>query len=202
MYYSIRGRLIVKEPDMTVIETGGVGYEIHVPRSVIDKLPEIAEEALLFTLLIVRENEQYLVGFSSLEEKTLYQSLLSVSGIGPKQGLKILSDLTPMEIRSAIINGDSHTLSRVKGLGPKTASRLILELKDKISRMSADTTGPVSGVSKVRLEALMALRVLGYTDNEAKKALDKASVADENADNENTEGLIKKALSFLSRGEV
>ncbi len=200
MFYSIRGTLIAKESDYAVIETAGVGYEIHVPRSVMENLPGISEEALLYTLLIVRENEQYLVGFATLEERSLYSSLLSVSGIGPKQGLKILSDLTPMEIRSAIISGDSRTLSRVKGLGPKTASRLILELKDKISRMRMDSVSSDGGLSKVKLEALMALRVLGYNDNEAKKALDKAFAENENADNNSTEDLVKKALTFLSRG--
>jgi Holliday junction DNA helicase RuvA len=197
MYYSISGRLVYKDDGIVVIETGGVGYEILVPQSVSRKLPEPGGSAVLYTRMIVRENEIYLVGFSALEDRRLFESLLTVSGIGPRGGLKILSELSAGEIRNAIIMGSETVLSKIKGIGAKTASRIILELKDKIKALQAGESGsPVSSIDKKKTEALMALRVLGYTDYESRKALD-AAFGNPDIDRLQVEDIIKNILSNM-----
>ncbi len=200
MFYSIKGKLVLKDNESAVIETQGVAYEMSIPASVCDALPEIGQEAQLFTKLIVRENEQYLIGFSSTTDKRLYESLITVSGIGPKHGLKILSQMTAGEIRSAIVNNDTTALSRVKGIGPRSASRIILELQDKMAKfVPAELPASGSGTEKKRIEALMALRVLGYNDPESKKILDIIARDFSELMQTDVENIIKKALALMSR---
>ncbi len=197
MYYSISGRLVYKDDDTAVIETGGVGYEISVPRSVSRKLPEPGGSTTLYTEMIVRENEIYLVGFSALEDRRLFESLLTVSGIGPRHGLKILSELSSNEIRNAIITGRETELSKVRGIGNKTASRIILELRDKIKKLQAgEGVIAVSSLEKKKTEVLMALRVLGYTDYESRRALETA-FDDPAISNLEVEDIIKNILSNM-----
>ncbi len=201
MYYSIRGRLEFIEEGVAVVETGGVSYEILVPNSVTRNLAGIGETVTLFTRMIVRENEIYLVGFTALEDRRLFESLTTVSGIGPRQGLKILSELSALEIRNAIISGDESVLSRVKGIGMKTASRIILELKDKIRNLQIEGHIPApspSSPERKKTETLMALRVLGYTDYESKRAIDNAFSNPEVKGME-VENIIKNILSNMGR---
>ncbi len=195
MYYSISGRVAFKDDNTVVVETGGVGYEILVPRTVSRKLPEPGGNAILYTRLIVRENEIYLVGFTALEDRRLFESLLTVSGIGPRHGLKILSDLSSAEIRNAIISGSETELSKIKGIGAKTASRIILELKDKIKKLQAGE-GEIAVSDRKKTEVLMALRVLGYTDYESRRALDTA-FGNPVIGNMEVEDIIKSILSNM-----
>lgn len=199
MFHSIRGTLLEKEPGLAVIDVQGLAYELLVPENIHEMLPGTGEEALLYTRLIVRENEQYLIGFASLTDRRLYENLITVSGIGPRQGLKILSHLSASAIRNAIVNGDSLTLSRVKGIGARTASRIILELKDKMAAFVTTETAPAGTASeKKHLEVLMALRVLGYSDNEARRALEGISRDYPDLLQGSVEELIKKSLAVLS----
>jgi Holliday junction DNA helicase RuvA len=199
MFYSIRGKLIGKSETSAVIETGGISYELLIPSNAYQNLPEIGEEAILYSILIVRENEMYLVGLASLEDKRLYETLITVSGIGPKQGLRILSDLSASEIRTAIVTGDSVRLSSVKGIGTKTASRIILELKDKMKTLPEGVEyKSVSQAGKKRLEVLMAMRVLGFSDTDVKEAIDKIFNIPEYAEKD-IEEIIKAVLSAKAK---
>lgn len=198
MYYSISGKLLDKSPALTVIEAGGVGYEIQIPQTTFQELPEVGENVRLFVHLIVRENDMSMVGFLRIEDRKLYQNLILVSGIGPKQGLRILSDLSASQIRNAIISGDSSLLSRVKGIGTKTASRLILELKDKMKHLEIVPDDIAQGeMGKKKTEVLLALRVLGYNDAEARRCIDKAFEV-EDFSSASVEEIIKKVLAYFS----
>lgn len=197
MYYSITGKLIDKSPALTVVEAGGIAYEINIPSTAFQELPEIGETVRLYVLLIVRENDHSLVGFFRLEDRKLYQNLILVSGIGPKQGLRILSDLSAIQIRNAIISGDAGVLSRVKGIGVKTASRLVLELQDKMRSLDISGEEVEPGeMGKKKTEVLLALRVLGYNDSEAKRCIDKAFES-EDMSGVSVEDMIKKVLSYF-----
>ena len=200
MIYSVSGKLVYKDETMAVIDNNGLGLEMYISRTTFHNLPEPGNEARLFTKMIVRDDDIFLIGFLSIDERRLYESLLTVSGIGPKQGLKILSDLTPSEIRNAIISGNEGILSKVKGIGGKTASRIILELKDKIKKLQiSDMPSAVSHVDKKRMEILLAMRVLGYNDNESKRVIESAFANKEGLIDKDVEDIIKFILSGLAR---
>ncbi len=199
MYYSISGTLVFKDESAAAVRTGGVTYEILIPRSAASALPEPGGEAVLFTKMIVREDDTFLVGFLTVEDRRLFETLLSVSGIGPKQALKILSEMPAAEIRNAVVSGNESALARVKGVGAKTASRIILELKDKIQKLAiSGAVLPAGSPEKKRMEVLLAMRVLGYGDAEAKKAVDSAFQTP-GASDKPVEDLVKTALSAISR---
>ncbi len=200
MFYSITGNLTEKDENSAVLETGGIAYDIFIPRSASINLPDTGSKVTLFTKLIIREDDAYLVGFLSVEDKRLFENLITVSGIGPKQGLKILSDLSAAEIRNAIISGNENELSRVKGIGMKTASRIILELKDKISKLqTGNITLPKDSIEKKKLEILLAMRVLGYSDFESRRAIDSVFSTSELTKNKEVEDIIKIILSTMGR---
>lgn len=202
MYYSISGTLVHKDDMTAVIETGGVAYEILVPRTVSQALPASGGIATLYTKMIVREDDTFLVGFSSVEDKRLFESLLSVSGIGPKQSIKILSEMPANAIRDAIITGNDSALSKVKGIGAKTASRIILELKDKIRKMdisAQDHSIPADSVEKKKVEILLAMRVLGYSDNDSRRTIDLFFASNPEMKDRNVEDIIKTILSRMNR---
>lgn len=200
MFYSLSGTLVHKDETAAVIDTGGTAYELLVSERVARGLPDTGAAATLFTRLIVREDDMYLVGFATLDERRLYDTLMTVSGIGPKQALKVLSDMTPGEVREAIVNKNTAAFSRVKGVGPKTAARIMLELEDKIRKLQlteAPEKAPAGG--KRRLEAALAMRVLGYTDSESRRAVDDAIAALPALENADTEAIIKAALARMAR---
>lgn len=199
MFYSITGEVVARSEHTAAIRTGGTAYEILLSSAAEAGLPEPGAETTVYTRLIVRENEMYLVGFVSPEERRLFDSLNLVSGIGPKQALKILSELSPSSLRSAIVTGDTAALSHVKGVGAKTAQRIVLELKDKMTRLpDMETAAAVTGTDKKKLETLMAMRVLGYNDAEAKKAID-AVFSDGSAADKDVEDIIRLALAAVSK---
>lgn len=200
MFYSITGKLVLKDEIMAVVEANGVAYEALISRSAYQHLPEIGTTATLFTRLIVREDDMFLVGFLSYDERRLFDTLLTVSGIGPKQGLKILSEMSPGDIRNAIITGNESLLSKVKGVGPKTASRIILELKDKIRKLQiSDIPAHTSSTEKKKFETLLAMRVLGFSDIESRRAIDAAFTSPESIQNKEVEEIIKIVLSRMGR---
>ena len=196
MYAYIRGKLEYKYNDCVVIEANGVGYEIITSLSTIEKLGSIGEEVKVYTTLYVREDVMALYGFSTREELKMFELLRTVSGIGPKVAVSVLSSISPSNFALAVITDDIKTLTKVQGVGKKTAQRMILELKDKIKKeqltsLAVDQSeiSDMDGKSSKRTEAVNALMVLGYTASEAEKAV--LAAYSEDAD---LELIIKDAL--------
>ncbi|WZL83101.1 Holliday junction branch migration protein RuvA [Vallitaleaceae bacterium 9-2] len=192
----IHGILVAKREDSVIIECQHIGYEIFVPLSVISQLPSIGSEVKMHTELYVREDVLRLYGFISDDDIDVFRKLISVSGIGPKGALGILSTLTPDDLRLAIMTDDSKRISQAKGIGKKTAEKLIIELKDKLKVVDLEV---LSASTEQTLhstyidEALMGLTGLGYTETEALHAIKHAQHAD------STSELIKQALIFLAK---
>ena len=172
MIGAIKGHVSAIESEMILVETtGGVFYEALVSSRTASAYAE-KQEILLHTSLIVRENEMYLTGFPSRDEKKLFDILITAKGIGPKQGLKILNALSPSELRLAIISGDAQGLARVKGVGAKKAEQLILDLREKIQKEGLTHSEDVAPVDRKKTDVLLTMRALGYTDAEIRKPLD------------------------------
>ena len=196
----LKGQLFQKSTQSIIIEAGGIGYEVFVPLSTYYALPEQDQKVSLHIYTHVREDTLCLFGFSSSLEKDLFLLLISVSGIGPKLAVNILSGIGPQELVQAIAIGDSNRLKARPGVGKKTAERIVLELKDKAARLGAQRIKKVPQQTVavddlLRSDALSALINLGYSANAAKKAVDKAS---QTINNDSLEALIKEALRLLS----
>ena len=205
MIASIKGILEVKTKEYVIIETtSGVGYKVYMPEADISKLSEIGETAKIHTFMRVREDDISLYGFNTNEELRMFELLLSVSGIGAKVALTILSNVTPSGFALAVISNDVNILKKLPGIGAKTAQRVILELKDKLKKEQeisaeektekSDLQEAISKDEKIS-EAVSALQVLGYSRKEisdALKNMDMTSLA--------VEDIIKKALGNLARG--
>ena len=186
MIGSIKGKIILKTEKFILIETKGVGYKINVSPEILSKTHKKNEEIFLFVHSHVREDMFDLYGFLSLEELEFFEMLLSVSGIGPRSALAILNIASIETLRKAIGTGDTSYLTKISGIGRKTAEKIIIELRDKMGK-------ELGGLSlQVELDALEALKSLGYSQGEAREALKKVS-AEGNA---NTK--IKEALKILS----
>lgn len=179
MIYSLRGKLILKEPELAVVECGGVGYACRTTYSTLADLGESGTEAMLYTYMHVREDNVELFGFSTKQELNCFKMLLSVSGVGPKAALSILSDVTSEKFALLVAGDDSKTLTKVKGIGAKTAQRIVLELKDKIIKENAGLAdSPIASAASQDKnsdvsEAFSALLVLGYSQAEIAPVLSK-----------------------------
>lgn len=171
MFYSLNGKLTHTEPSFAVVECGGVGFKCFTTLSTQRALPQIGEKVMLYTHLNVREDALDLFGFSSMNELNCFKMLTGVSGVGPKVGLAILSELAPEQVAMAVATGDSKTLTRASGVGSKLAQRITLELKDKVKGMETSAPGFASGgfvsASANAGAAVNALTVLGYTPTDA-----------------------------------
>ena len=176
MIYSVKGELVAKEPSLAVVECAGVGYACRTTLATLSALGETGSQVKLYTYLAVREDSAELFGFSTLQELNCFKLLISVSGVGAKAALSILSDMNCERFALSVASGDSKAFTKVKGIGAKTAQRIVLELKDKISKesfpyseISAENIAmsQTSGVS----EAVSALVMLGYSQNEAVSAV-------------------------------
>lgn len=190
MIGSLRGRIARKQPPQIILECGGVGYEIETPMSTFLELPETGTEIFLHTHLVVREDSQTLFGFSSEQEKSLFRSLLKISGVGAKMGLAILSGMSVNDFQRCVEYEDSARLVKIPGVGKKTAERLIIEMRDRIEVTSAElTAGTSTARSDPKNEAFDALLSLGYRSNEINHLLAKLDVADKSA-----EDIIRLAL--------
>lgn len=184
-------------PNIVVIDANGVGYEVEVPISTFSVLPSVKGEASLYIQQIVREDANLLYGFQTLEEKEAFRILIKVSGIGPKSAIVILSGLSVSELYDVIANEDVTKLTRVPGIGKKTAERLIVELKDKIKAISLISSGDLLDMKPVHNpinDAILALTTLGYKANDAEKMIKKISTPDMAVDE-----LIKVALQSLMK---
>ncbi len=192
----VHGTLIRKEPTLAVIEAGGLGYRISVSLTTGSRLPEAGSEITLLTHFIVREDSQQLYGFATEEERTMFQHLIAVSGIGPRLALNVLSRSTPEEFRIRITAGDALSLTRVPGIGKKTAERIIVELRDRLKVEGGLGSPALHAAAPSLHEALLALQSLGYTAVIAEKVL--SSIPD--AGTFDTSALIRKALQKLNEG--
>ncbi|MCK5520402.1 MAG: Holliday junction branch migration protein RuvA [Candidatus Marinimicrobia bacterium] len=176
MYYSIRGILIKKEAGLAVIEANGLAFQLTISDTTYTTLPIRGNECKLFTYLHVREDIMQLFGFNEGDEKELFLKLISLSGIGPKNAMNILSAISVYEFKKTILNGDINRLKSLPGIGPKTAKRLLLELKDKIS--DEELSGVISGNSlgvpdRQTADILAALESLGYRKSEVQRTTEK-----------------------------
>jgi Holliday junction DNA helicase RuvA len=185
----VEGKLVEKAGDRVVVAVGGTGYEVLVPVQTLSKLPAVGREARLFTRLQIRDEAMILYGFASTDERSLFDHLITVSGVGPKVALAFLSVLTPEAIRRAVAAGDVAALTLVPGVGKKVAGRVVLDLKDRIGAGGeAVTSGPLAEVR----EALLAL---GLSAQEARDAL---SALVPNGDRP-VEELLREALRSVGR---
>lgn len=194
MYYYIKGTLVQKGDNYLVVDAGGVGYMIYASLTSIENAPAPGENITVYTYLNVREDAMDLFGFVTLEEKNMFMLLLSVSGVGPKAALSILSSLTPQKLAAAVITNDVKSITKASGVGPKMAQRVILELRDKIKTEEleldgAEETEEVPSDSK--REAISALVALGYSAQDAQRAV---KAIDPTL---SVEDIIRKALSSL-----
>lgn len=174
MYAYIKGKLDYASGSTAVVEAGGVGYRINTSLTTLSKLPEPGNEVKLYTYLNVREDAMELYGFYTPEELSMYEMVISVSGVGPKVGLAILSTVDPAKFALAVMTSDVKAITKAPGVGPKLAQRIILELKDKLKKEKADFAGeqePAPMEGSVTADAVEALTVLGYTPAEASQAV-------------------------------
>ena len=190
----IRGMLVEKEPTRAVIEAGGVGYEFLVSLSTYEKLPRTGSEAKLLAYHCVREDDEILFGFWAEDEKAMFVKLTSVSGVGPKIALAILSGSSIAELAMSIAGGDAKRISAIKGVGKKTAEKICVELKDKVSEFAftGHDGGPGRTAPPVMRDAVAALRALGFNEETSSKMV--ADVLAKHADVESVETVIKLAL--------
>lgn len=195
----IKGSLQEKNIDSIVVEADGVGYEILIGSYVLNELPPLYEEVKIITYLDVKEDSMRLFGFLTAQEKRLFKQLLSVSGVGPKGALSILNELGPDNLVAAVIAGDSKAISKANGIGPKTAQKVVLELRDSVSLEDSIFDGGATDIRRevsaggAVSEAVEALGALGYSSSEAMKAV--RSI--EGADSMKTEDIIKAALKRM-----
>lgn len=194
MYEFIKGKLVEKNPGYAVVEAGGIGYLLNISIHTYSLLKE-DEACILYTHLVVREDDMLLYGFAEPGERELFRQLISVSGVGVSTARMILSSLSPEEVYEAIAAGDAALLQRVKGIGGKTAQRIIIDLKDKVSRelIPHEKSGFLHNTKKE--EALSGLIILGFPKMVAEKALSR--VIDTEGTSLTVEQLIKQALKIL-----
>ncbi len=174
MIHHLSGTLIEKKPTHAIVECGGVGYFVGIPASTYETLPVEGQAARLLTVFVVREDAMSLYGFSTRAEREVFEALTSVSGVGPRMGLAALSSMRPAEIQSRILSGDAAVLTNIPGIGRKTAERLVVELRDRISRLDVGGEGVLGGdsaVSQSRADALAALEALGFARAVAERKL-------------------------------
>ena len=194
MYYYIKGTLVQKNDNYMVVDANAVGYIIYTSLNRMQNAGEVGKKITIYTYLHVREDVMDLFGFTTIEEKNMFMQLISVSGVGPKAALSILSVTTPAKFAVAVITNDVKTITKASGVGPKMAQRVILELKDKMKtdELEIDLEDESDDIlSDNRSEAISALVVLGYSSNDAQKAV-------KGIDGTlSVEEIIKKALAGL-----
>lgn len=190
----LKGKLVHKEPTNVVIDVNGIGYQLHISLQTFSEIKE-QENVMLHTHLAIREDAHILFGFSNPSEKKLFQQLISVSGVGPGTAIIMLSYMNSNEIKSAIVREDAASLQSIKGIGGKTALRVIIELKDKLKKESWDETQPAISqgpYNTLRKEALSALLTLGLPKPTAEKSVD--TVLKKSGNTITLEDLVKQAL--------
>lgn len=198
MYAYFRGKIAAKEPELVIVEVNGIGYNIRVSAGTASVLPAVGEETKLYTYTSVREDAITLYGFLTKDDLDIFKLLIGVNGIGPKGGQSILSVMSPDDLRFAIVSGDAKTIAKAPGIGAKTAQRIILDMKDKVSL--EDTLHADAGEVRIDMsvsdsvrEAVEALTALGYGVTEATRAVKEVKGAEEMT----VEDILKASLKHL-----
>ena len=201
MYSYIKGELVEIAQDTIVVENHGIGYNIRIPGSIIDSLEGVGQEVKIYTYTYVREDAMLLYGFLTRDDLMVFKLLIGVSGIGPKGALAILSVMTPDDLRFAVLADDDKTIAKDPGIGKKTAQRLIIELKDKLSladtfveQEARELASGAGAQGTVRQEAVEALVALGYSSGEAMKAVNGVEISEETT----VEEVLKASLRQMS----
>lgn len=203
MYDYLRGQVVRLDETAVILDVGGVGYRLEVSGRTLDALPaeEKAAELLLYCYSVIRDNALQLYGFSTLQERTLFEHLITVPSVGPSVARQILSDHSAADLIRYIIDGETAALKRAKGVGEKTANRIVVELQRKFDELfrhgallQPDTSGSVSQDDRLRSDALLALRSLGFNRSDALAAIE--ALLDDGA-YESVEALIRDALRRL-----
>jgi holliday junction DNA helicase RuvA len=189
----LKGNFTTKAPDHVHVEVSGVGYEVHISLNTYSKIQDL-EKGTLLTHLLVREDAHILYGFFDTQEKEMFLMLLGVSGIGASTARMMLSYMKPDEVSRAIVQGNARLLETIKGIGRKTAERVVLELRDKLTKHPIEANISTAQSNSLQVDALNALVALGINRAAAEGAVKKALAEDENA---NVEDLIKRALKNL-----
>ncbi len=201
MIARLSGKLAAKSPTEIVVDVGGVAFALSIPLSTFEKIPDPGATVSVYTHLHVREDALQLYGFSSEEERDIFRTLISVNGIGPKMAQGILSGIPVADLKAHIISGNSGALTAIPGVGRKIAERLVVELREKISKSDGGALsagGAATGGSRIRAEALLALTSLGYNRLAAEKAI--RGAVQESADAEvSVETLVKAALRHAAQ---
>ncbi len=195
----LEGILAAKEPMTAVVDVGGVAFAVHVSLHTHDTLPAAGERVRLLTHLHVREDAMQLYGFAHVEERRLFLQLQGISGIGARMALNILSGISPDDLRLRVSSGDIGALTRIPGIGKKTAERIVVELRDSFAKgIDEKERAAAGGRLSVRDEALLALQALGYNRASAEKAIAGASAARTDAASASASDLTKDALRLLN----
>ena len=194
MIARLRGSLLELRESTAVIDVGGVGYEAEVTTGAAAALSAAPEQVELFTHLVSREDAQLLYGFANAAERDLFRSLIKVSGVGPKLAIALLSGVSPDEFANAVANGNVAAITRVPGIGKKTAGRLVMELRDRVDALSVSAVVP-GGNQAVR-EAVLALAALGYRERDAAQVV--GTVAEESGADAAVEDLVREALKRIA----
>lgn len=203
MYSYIKGELVEILEDSIVVENHGIGYNIRIPGSILDSLEGIGQQIKIYTYTYIREDAMLLYGFLTRDDLNVFKLLLGVSGIGPKGALAILSVMTPDDLRFAVLGEDDKTIAKAPGIGKKSAQRLIIELKDKMSleeafalktEHEAIKQAENSPMHTVKNEAVQALVALGYSSSEAMKAVNGIAITEETT----VEEVLKTALKQMA----
>ena len=196
----IRGELAAVEEEKVIVDVNGVGYGIYMPEQSMNILPQIGEEVKLHTYMNVREDAMQLFGFLTRDDLKVFKLVIGVSGIGPKGGLSILSHLSPDDLRCAVMSHDVKAISGAPGIGKKTAEKLIIELKDKLSieevlerQTEVNSTMVSTGTNQTQAEAVQALVALGYGNTESMKAVKKVEITEDTT----VEEILKQALKYI-----
>ena len=192
----IRGVILEKQAPILIVDVQGIGYEINAPMSTFYQLPDLGHEVSLFTHFVVREDAQHLYGFYTQDERQLFRTLLKVNGVGPRLALTVLSSTSPNEFVRCVLNNDTESLVKLPGIGKKTAERLVIEMRDKLSEwspvMNKDTAPQQGGRHQTLQDAIAALLSLGYKQQEANRVVTKI---DDGA--AASEELIRRALKEM-----
>jgi Holliday junction DNA helicase RuvA len=196
MIAHLRGKLLAKHPNQAIVETGGVGYDVTITVPTFSDLPSLGSEVALYIHTHVREDLIGLYGFLRPSEKLLFEKLLTVSGIGPKLAITILSGMAADEMVGAIRGNDVARLTRIPGIGKKTAERMVLELRDKLPAAGPSAVPAVSVISATEEDVLSALVNLGYQRSAAEKALVSAA---KDGENRPFDVMFREALAALSK---
>ena len=194
MISEIKGTVISKSKDNVTIMVGGMGFEVNVPSGLLDALP-FNDDVHLHTRLLLRDDGLHLYGFKNPEERTLFDMLLKVQGVGPRTALAVLSTLSIQEFYKAVLSRDEHTLTRIPGIGKKSAGRIVVELRDKIG-LSDEAGAQIGEPGTIIDEGIEALLALGYTRQEAESSILSAS---KSVGDRDLETLLREALKYLAR---